>query len=84
MLPQYSSYVLSQWLLVCMSRCGCCCRHAAVVPGHDLCSRDGYAKAMKEFEDVVGLEYLKILYVTDSAGRCVNVCARACVSLRSL
>lgn len=48
---------------VCLDTCH------AFAAGHDLCSKNGYQEMMEEFDDVVGLKYLKALHLNDSKAK---------------
>lgn len=39
-----------------------------MIQGYDISTYKSFNKVMKEFEDVVGLEYLKALHLNDSKG----------------
>jgi deoxyribonuclease-4 len=44
----------------------------AMAAGYDLSHSEGIKKTLKEFDDVVGLEHIKVFHVNDSKGPCGN------------
>lgn len=57
-----------------LNKCRRDCRNIAVQTstlGHNLKTEDGFNKMMTEFEDVVGIKYLKAVHLNDSNGSCV-------------
>ncbi|MCD8393255.1 MAG: deoxyribonuclease IV [Bacteroidales bacterium] len=49
---------------VCVDTCH------TLAAGYDLASEEGYEQAWKEFDDVIGLDYLKAMHINDSKKGC--------------